>query len=108
VAEYSDWEIHTDTKAQMDAGARALGFTQGDGFLNGVRYTIYIYGTKYVWDGTYVPAPIGGTMRNMVAQPGSYAILRWFSPTPFPPVGMNVPNYVTIVPLPADSPHVFS
>jgi hypothetical protein len=108
MAEYSDWEISTADKATMDAGVRLIGFTQGDGFLQGVRYSIYIYGTKYVQQGTKWDPVIGFNVPNYVALPGYFAILRWYSSSPFPPSGMHIPNNVTIIPIPADSPHVFA
>jgi hypothetical protein len=87
-----------------------LGFTSGDAFLNGVLYSIMIYGTKYVQQGTKQVTGLGGTFTvpNMVAQPGIYGILRWYSRTPFPPAGMNIPPRITIIPIPADSPYVFA
>jgi hypothetical protein len=76
--------------------------------LNGVRYSIYIYGTKYVQQGTKFDPVIGFNVPNYVALPGAYAILRWMSSNPFPPPGTNLPNGATVIPLPADSPHVFA
>jgi hypothetical protein len=111
MAAYSDWEIHSSNAADMQTAVTFLGFTQGDGFTsNGVRYTINIYGTKYIQQGT-VQQRFGAilvTVPNMVAQPGVYAILRWYSSTPFPPPGVNIPPQVTIIPIPADSPYVFA
>jgi hypothetical protein len=112
MAEYSDWEIHSSDPNAMQQARNALGFTQGDGFLNGVLYSILVYGTKYTQQGTkQVTNQYTGqlqTVPNMVALPGTYAIFRWFSPTPFPPPGMNIPNTITIIPIPADSPYVFA
>lgn len=112
MAVYSDWEIHSSNAQDMQNAVNFLGFTQGDGFLQGNRYSILIYGTKYVQQGTkQIIDNISGqtrTVPNMVAQPGVYAILRWYSSVPFPPPGMNIPNQITIIPIPADSPYVFA
>jgi hypothetical protein len=111
MADYSDWEIHSTLLSDMTTAVNSIGFTQGDGFLNGIRYSINIYGQKYTQQGTKQVSGLGGTfitVPNMVALPGYYAILRWYSSTPFPPPGMNIPNRITIVPLPADSPYVFA
>lgn len=113
MAEYSDWEIHSANAADMQAAVNFLGFTQGDGFTKaGIRYSILIYGTKYVQQGTklYTDSVTGQTrmIPNMVPASGVYAILRWFSPTQFPPAGTNIPPQVTIIPIPADSPYVFA
>jgi hypothetical protein len=110
VGDYSDWELHSTNQADMDLARQQLGFTSGDAFLNGVLYSIMIYGTKYVQQGTKQITALGGTFTvpNMVALPGIYGILRWFSKTPFPPAGMNIPPRITIIPLPADSPYVFA
>jgi hypothetical protein len=112
MAVYSDWEMHSANASDMDLARQQLGFTQGDGVFNGVPYSINVYGTKYQQQGTkQVTNMYTGqleTVPNMVALPGVYAIFRWFSPTPFPPSGMNIPNRITIIPLPADSPYVFA
>jgi hypothetical protein len=110
MADYSDWELHSTLASDLQAAANFFGFTQGDGFTaSGIRYTIYLYGTKYVRSTTqtFVDA-YGGTQFAMVAQPGVYGILRWYSTTPFPPAGVNLPPRVTIIPLPADSPVRFA
>jgi hypothetical protein len=110
MAEYSDWEIHSSDPNAMDQARQVLGFSQGDGVYKGVVYSIFVYGTKYIQQGTVTQTFSGHQVQvpNMVAQPGTYAILRWFSPTAFPPPGMNVPNTITIIPLPADSPYKFA
>jgi hypothetical protein len=111
MAVYSDWEIHSANAQDMQTAVNFLGFTQGDGFLQGNRYSILIYGTKYVQQGTIAYTSFDGrpaTRPNMVALPGVYAILRWYSSVPFPPPGMNIPNQITIIPIPADSPYVFA
>jgi hypothetical protein len=110
MAEYSDWEIHSSDPNAMDQARQTLGFTQGDGTLRGVVYSIFVYGTKFVQQGTKTEIFSGNPVQvpNMVAQPGTYAILRWFSPTPFPPAGMNIPPSITIIPLPANSPYKFA
>jgi hypothetical protein len=112
MAVYSDWEIHSANAQDMQAAVNFLGFTQGDGYMQGNRYSILIYGTKYVQQGTkqITDAMTGQlkTVPNMVAAPGVYAILRWYSANPFPPAGTNIPPQVTIIPIPADSPYVFA
>jgi hypothetical protein len=112
VGDYSDWELHSSNQADMDLARKQLGFTSGDGFLNGVLYSIMIYGTKYVQQGTKQMTSFDGTgtftVPNMVALSGIYGILRWFSTTPFPPAGMNIPPRITIIPIPDDSPYVFA
>jgi hypothetical protein len=111
VGDYSDWEIHSSNMSDMTTATQQLGFTKGDAFLNGVLYSILIYGTKYVQQGTKLLSDMYGgvhTVPNMVALPGVYAILRWFSRDPFPPTGMVIPARITIIPLPADSPYVFA
>jgi hypothetical protein len=111
VGDYSDWELHSSNPNAMDQARQALGFTQGDGYLNGVLYSIFVYGLKYVQQGTKTildPAKNPIQVPNMVALPGTYAIFRWYSPTSFPPPGMNIPGQITIVPLPADSPYIFA
>jgi hypothetical protein len=110
MASYSDWELHSLNPDDMIAAANFLGFTQGDGYTKaGVRYTINIYGTKYVKSTTQTFVDrFGNTQPVMVAQPGIYAILRWYSPTAFPPPGVNIPPQITVIPLPADSPYVFA
>jgi hypothetical protein len=52
VGDYSDWELHSSNQADIDLARQQLGFTSGDAFLNGVLYSIMIYGTKYVQQGT--------------------------------------------------------
>jgi hypothetical protein len=111
MAAYSDWEIHSANSSDMQTAVNFLGFTQGDGFTSsGIRYSINIYGTKYVQQGTTTQMFGGNPVQvpNMVAQPGVYAILRWFSSTAFPPAGVNIPPQVTIIPIPANSPYVFA
>lgn len=109
MAEYSDWELHTDSLNTLQNAVKTLGFTQGDGYLKGVRYSIYIYGQKFAPTGNTFPGPVpGSTLPEMAPLPGYYAIMRWWSPDPFPPPGVHLPNGVTAVPLPADSPVVFS
>lgn len=90
----SDWELHTDSLAKMNAALNYLGFSQGDGYRGNVRYTVNIYGQKY--DTQNQPLP------------GYYAILRWHSADPFPPPGVNIPSGVTCIPLPVDSPYQFA
>jgi hypothetical protein len=111
MANYSDWEIHSSNAADMQTAVTFFGFTQGDGFTkDGIRYTINLYGTKWTTVGstnTYTD-PWGGVHTLPRALPGVYAILRWFSPTPFPPAGVNIPPQVAIIPIPSDSPIVFA
>jgi hypothetical protein len=40
MAVYSDWEIHSANAQDMQTAVNFLGFTQGDGFLQGNRYSI--------------------------------------------------------------------
>lgn len=110
MASYSDWELHSTNASDLQTAANFFGFTQGDGYTSaGIRYTINLYGTKYVRSATQTFVDrFGNTQPVMVAQPGVYGILRWYSPTAFPPPGVNIPSQVTIVPLPADSPYVFA
>lgn len=110
IGDYSDWEIHSDSQADMDLARKQLGFTSGDAYLNGVLYSIMVYGTKYTQQGTTPMMTLNGMVNVpiMVALPGVYAILRWYSKTPFPPAGMNIPPRITIIPIPADSPYVFA
>jgi hypothetical protein len=108
MADYSDWELHSLQLSDLTAARTYFGLTQADGFLNGVRYSINLYGTKYIPSTTqFITDFYGNRVAVMVAQPGYYAILRWNGPT-FPPQGVNLPPRVTCIPLPADSPYVFA
>jgi hypothetical protein len=112
MANYSDWELHSSNPADMQTAISFLGFTQGDGYTKvggvNVRYTINIYGSKYVDSTTDFITDRFGTRPVKVALPGVYAILRWWSPTSFPPPGINMPPQITVIPIPADSPYVFA
>lgn len=111
MALYTDWELHSTQLSDLQNARTQLGFTQGDGFLNGVRYTINLYGQKYAPTGNMVTNRLGNQVPEMAPLPGYYAILRWYNgDNPFPPPGMNLPPRISVVGpgLPADSPVVFA
>lgn len=107
----ADYEMFANNVTDMRSAFTAIGIPYGDSKRGAVRYAVKYYGTKYVWDGTRVTDQYGTQVKNMVAQPGVYAIVRWvpasLASNPFPPTGVTLPTGVTVKALPADSPIVF-
>lgn len=104
----SDWEISAPDDATMQQAFTAIGIRKGDGLTtNKVRFCVNYYNTKYMPTGNTVTNGIGQSVPEMVAQTGTYAIVRWVGPTAplsiFPPSGVTLPPGVTVTNLTSSS-----
>jgi hypothetical protein len=74
---YTDYELSAPDKATMLAALSQLGINGESGFANGGRYTLSIYGEKWMPTGSTTVNSIGAAVPVMAAAPGYYALLRW-------------------------------
>jgi hypothetical protein len=101
----ADWELFCPDQASMDAALAFMNLRyKPSGKMGASYFGVDPYGTKYL-QSTTTPTVVDGfgkSGRNMVAQTGVYANIRWVGPTAVPPLPNGSTCTIKLQTKPAD------